>query len=125
MDYTPLKGRRATLSLIVVIALGATALSLRIDSSFVDRVEIAPNSRELVGPGGSVAPSQVVVVNADGSIRSDQKISTDVVSELDNIPAYIDDSEVTPMDDEASEEVESDWAMHEAAGENAIGNRIE
>ena len=94
MEYIPLKGRWATVSFFAVIALGATALSLHVDSKLSSRSAIPAQAVDQTSSEGNSASDQAIIVNPDGSIR---------------------DSEAAlPMPDEANEDIGSDPGSPEA-----------
>ena len=82
MNYVPLFCRWTTLLLVVIIAAGATAVSFGLDDRLISEPTTAPemvvqvNASEKLwaaSEGTSIensAPGQIIVVNADGSVRN-------------------------------------------------------
>lgn len=81
VNYVPLSGRWATLSLVIAIACGASAISLvadeRMSSNPVTSLEANFGTSDIRNPWsvrdatseGQSRPDQIVVVNPDGSAR--------------------------------------------------------
>ena len=126
MNFVPLFGRWATLLLAIVVAVGATALSLGVDqilkskdatsSDMTDQDGATENPWAANDPASAQSsPSdRIVIVNPDGSVRN---------NEIALSPNNGGGDEV--IDDYSPSETSRAWTTPDSAGKNRPADRIE
>lgn len=126
MDYLPMKGRWATLYFIVIVALGATALSLLVNHELAQPIT-SPEAVEQKIFQGSTTSGPILVVNPDGSARknavdwatSDEE-SEDTATDMSIADPSVD---FDATEDEGS--TTSEWDIPEPQNRKLSGGRIE
>lgn len=123
MDYTPLKGRWATLLFIAVIALGATVLSLRVESNLGDVGAMAPALNARPDEDSQVSSGPIVVVNADGSPRQTQIAASSVEDDQPELESGNDPATSAVVEEQSM--IDEDWDTKNWPAQSYVGTRIE
>jgi hypothetical protein len=125
VDYTPLKGRWATLFFIAVIAFGATFLSLRVESNLGNGGAIASASSAQSDDGGNTSSSQIIVVNPDGSPRQPPAAASPGKDDQPELDIGADAAPPDEIEEQSLNDAEEDWAAKDLPAQSPSGTRIE
>ena len=124
LAYVPLKGRRATLIFIAVVAVGATLGGISLDRGGQALGEAAqaavPPEPEAIEETGAIP-----VVNADGSLRRPDQTPamSEDASGLDDDALAMEQGGA--MDEAPDSESETDWSEADQKQSNMAGARVE